>query len=251
MWRVLRKPSALFVDQDDPNAMLIYNGDDLKYMVDVSLLTNGTRYYYCVFYYDGTTWTRSAVVSATPNSTYTDDSVDVMGLVRDRLDYGLQNEITIGALTPATGHISVLNAPPVYEETNWPVVTVHMGNDADGERAIGENIFPDEFDPSTGLWNENQGWISRTQLTIVGWSLNPDERIQLRKSLQKIIIGNLQVFDNAGIFQIGFSQQDVDDLTGYNAPVYQSACVFSCQAPAGVGNSEDSIVDVTLSMTTP
>jgi hypothetical protein len=143
-----------------------------------------------------------------------------------------------------------LNAPPVFEETNWPVITVHVASDGSGERAIGDLIFPDAFDPVAGLWNESQGWLARVQLTVVGWSKNPDERIALRKALRKIVIGNLEVFDSVGMIAIDFSQSDVDELSAYPAPVYQSMCSFSCEAPAGVAVTSDLIaVSPTVTVT--
>jgi hypothetical protein len=236
-WIVLRNQSGTFADQVDPDSVQLYSGNVLTYMVDAEGLANGALYYYCVFYFDGSIWTPSAVVSATPNATYTDQSVDVLSVVRDRLDSGLQNEISLGTLTPSTGVIAVLNAPPVFEETNWPVVTVHVTTDSSGDRAIGEITMPDVFDSIGGVWDESQGWLAQVQLTIVGWSKNPDERIALRKALRKIIIGNLEVFDNVGMIHIAFSQQDVDELAAYPAPVYQSMCSFSCEAPAGVADT--------------
>jgi len=242
-WILLRNLSGAFAAQNDPSAATIFSGNGETYILDVFALVNGTRYYYGVFYFDGAAWTAGNVVSATPNVSYSDQSVDVLGIVRDRLDVGLQNEIALGTLTPACGVIAVLNAPPVFEETNWPVITVHVASDGSGERAGGDLIFPDAFDPVAGLWNESQGWLARVQLTVVGWSKNPDERIALRKALRKIVIGNLEVFDRVGMIAIDFSQSDVDELSAYPAPVYQSMCSFSCEAPAGVAVTADLLAE--------
>lgn len=250
-WILLRNLSGAFAGQNDPSAALIFSGNGETYFLDAFGLVNGTRYYYGVFYFDGGAWTPGNVASATPNVSYTDQSVDVLSVVRDRLDVGLQNEITLGTLTPACGVIAVLNAPPVFEETNWPVVTVHVTTDASGDRAIGEVLFPDAFDPVTGLWSESQGWLARVQLTIVAWSKNPDERIALRRALRKIVIGNLEVFDSVGMLNIDFSQQDVDELAAYPAPVYQSICTFSCEAPAGVADMTGQFTDAPQTTITP
>jgi hypothetical protein len=236
-WQLLRKDSDTFAGQDDPAAVCIYSGSDLTCAMDIHCLVNGTSYCYCVFYFDGASWTPSEIVTATPGSSYSDQSVDVLSIVRDRLDCGLSNEILIANLSPASGGIAVLNAPPIFEETNWPVVTVHLTSDGSGERGIGELVFPDELDPVSDVWNESQGWLARVQLAIVGWTKNPDERIALRKALRKIVLGNLEVFDGVGMVNIDFAQQDIDDLSGYPAPVYQVMCTFSCEAPAGVSQS--------------
>ena len=236
-WRLLRNDSGVFADQADTAALCIYSGGDLNCVMDAHCLVNGTQYCYCAFYFDGVSWTPSATVCATPESTYADHSVDVLSIVRDRLDCGLQIEVQLGNLSPSSGAIAVLNAPPIFEETNWPVVTVHVTSDGSGERAVGELVLPDEFDFDAAQWRESQGWLARIQLAIVAWSKNPDERIALRKALRKIVMGNLDVFDGAGMIRIDFSQQDVDELSSYPAPVYQAMCTFSCEAPAGVSQN--------------
>ena len=245
-WVVLRNTTGVFPTYNDANSALIFSGSDEMCIVDADGLSNGVLYYYQEFDFDGVNWNPGSIYSSTPNHTYTDQSVDVLSIVRSRIDYGLQNEILLGTLTPKSGVIATLNAPPMFEETNWPVVTVHVGTDASGERSIGETVFPDEFDAAGGLWGESQGWLARVQLNVVGWSKNPDERIALRKALRKIIIGNLEIFDQYGMVQVDFSQSDIDELTAYPAPVYQSACSFSCLAPAGVAINSDPISDASV-----
>jgi hypothetical protein len=251
-WILLRNVSGNFVGPTDPSATSIFDGAGQSYILDTNSLVNGTPYFYTVFYFDGTTWTQGNVATATPAASYTDQSVDVLTVVRDRLDVGLQNEVVIKALSPASGLIEVLNAPPEFEKTCWPVVTVHVATDGSGERAVGEMIFPDDLDANTGMWNESQGWLARVQLTIVGWSKNPDERIALRRALRKIVIGNLDVFDSFGMVNIDFVQQDMDELAAYSVPVYQSMCTFSCEAPAGVTDAVSSLssADPSVNLTT-
>ena len=143
------------------------------------------------------------------------------------------------------------NAPPIFDETNFPVVTVHVAVDGSGDRAIGEMPFTDEFDAVNNVWKESSGWMAHVSLTIIGWSKNPDERIALRRALRKIVIGNLEVFDNYGIILPEFSQQDVDALPPeYPAAVYESVCTFTCEAPSGVADTQpvyvaDPIVNAT------
>jgi hypothetical protein len=250
-WVILRNTTGIFPSYNDVNSVSIYEGDDETYLMDTCGLVNGTLYYYCEFYWDGTAWNATAIVSGKPNYTYTDQSVDVLTIVRDRLQYGLENEIIIGTLSPASGQIQVLNAPPIFDETNFPVVTVHVAVDGSGDRAIGEMPFTDEFDAVNNVWKESSGWMAHVSLTIIGWSKNPDERIALRRALRKIVIGNLEVFDNYGIILPEFSQQDVDALPPeYPAAVYESVCTFTCEAPSGVADTQpvyvaDPIVNAT------
>lgn len=246
-WRILRKAVNTFTGQDDPDALLVYDGTE-KSALDSELLQNGTPVFYCAFYWDGTTWTPSNVASGTANTTYSDASTDVLTVVRDRLNWGLQNEVQRGVLKPKSGSIQVLTAAPVWESTRWPLVTVHLLNEGPDERGLGELIEPDVFDGSQ--WSENEGWLASVQLAVIGWSQNPDERITLRKALRRLIVANLPVFDANGMVKVAFSQQDVDAVSGeYPAPVYQSAGTFTCVAPVIVGDQVAPITDVQVSLT--
>lgn len=248
-WRILRKVSDTFTDQSDPGALLVYEGTENAALDTVSL-QNGTPYFYRAFYWNGTVWAASASASATPNATYVDSSTDVLTIVRDRLDAGLQVEVQRQTLVPQSGSIPVLNAPPVFQDTRWPVVTVHLLVDAPAERGLGEMLEPDAFDQASGLWDESEGWLAHVQLAVIGWSQNPDERIALRQALRRLIVANLSVFDASGMIKIEFSQQDVDAVSGeYPAPVYQTAGTFTCMAPVIVGDQVDEITDVQVTGT--
>lgn len=248
-WRILRKGGDTFTDESDSSAVVAYQGSE-KVVLDAQALQNGIAAFYRSFYWDGLAWSPSATARGTPNASYQDFSPDVLSIVRDRLDAGLQVEIARGALLPTAGSIDVLNAPPVFDDTRWPVVTVHLLTQQPGERAIGEEFASDAFDPISGNWMENEGWLSRVQLAVIGWSLNPDERIELRKALLRLVVGNLSVFDSNGMVQIEFSQQDVDAISGeFPAPVYQTVGTFTCMAPVVVGDEVDPITDVTASGT--
>ncbi len=245
-WRLLRKLGDTFTGEDDTDAIVIYNGDD-KPILDTLGLVNSTLYYYRPYYFDGTTWTPGTTVTSTPAATFEDLTVDVLSLVRERLDLGLQVEIARGNLIHDDSHIQVLTAPPTTDQARWPIVTVHLHDESAAERGIGEIIGADEFDAETDEWLEKEGWLARTQLSIMGWSLNPDERIELRKALRRILLANFPIFDFAGMIQIDFSQQDTEDFESFGAPVYQVLCTLSCLAPSQVGfRVHEVITDVTL-----
>lgn len=244
MWRVLRKGADTFVDQDDPDAFRVCEGDE-KSFVDFEYLQNGSVYHYRAFYWNGMDWTASASATGTPNATYEDCSTDALVVVRDRINAGLQAEVARGTLRPKSGSIQVLTAPPVMEDVRWPLVTVQLVNEGPGERGIGEILEPDEFDGIGYDWSDNEGWLARVQLAITAWSMNPDERITLRQVLRRLVVANLPVFDDAGIQQVEFSQQDFDAVGGeYPAPVYQSMGTFNCLAPVSVGGDVPAIRDV-------
>lgn len=244
-WRILRKGADTFTGVNDPTAVVVYQGSE-QVVLDAQSLQNGVLAYYRAFYWNGSAWTASATAIGTPNASYQDLSPDVLSIVRDRIDAGIQVEVARGALQPTSGSISVLSAPPVYEDTRWPVISVHLISEAPSDRMIGEMFTDDVFDAVSGIGTESEGWLARTQLTVIGWSQNPDERIAMRQVLRRLIVANLPVFDSAGMVQIEFSQQDIDAVSGeYPAPVYQTVGTFTCMAPVVVGDPAAApIVDV-------
>lgn len=245
LWRILRKETNDIANEADPAARRIYEGDD-KSALDSQVLVNGTTYYFRAFYWNGTVWSGTTSVSAVPAASYADASTDVLSVVRDRLDYGLQVEVARGVLIPESGGIVVLNAPPLWEEIRWPLVTVHLQSEARFVSGLGEMIDADDFDTLAGDWQGTEGWMAKVTLAICGWSQNPDERVELRKALRRIIVANLPVFDEHGIVNIDPQMQDMDSVSGeYPANVYQSLCTFTCVAPVRVVSRGDAIADVT------
>jgi hypothetical protein len=233
--RVLRKLADTFTGYNDPNAFVVYAGLE-GFALDFESLSNGTPYFYHSYSYDGSAWTDGdpgGSSTATPAATNAETGPDPLSLVRDRLAVGLAAEVAAGNLSPQSGLIQVLTAPPLFESTSWPLVTVHLRSDAPEVRGIGELDVPDYFDPVTGSWNISEGWLAAVQLDIIGWVVaNPDERIALRKAIKKILQGNLPVFDQAGMVLIQFSATDVEDFESYASPVYQTVYSFSCLAPS-------------------
>lgn len=241
--RLLRKVADTFAGQDDAGALLVSDVLE-RTALDMVGLVNGTLYYYRPYYWIAGAWSAGTTVTATPSATYADRGGDVLSLVRERIDLGLQVELARGTLAHEFGHIPVLTAPPIFEDTRWPIVTVHLQNEAPGERGVGEMPFPDEFDGDAGQWHESEGWLARVQVLIMGWSLNPDERIELRKALRRIVIANLTIFDFAGMIEVVFEQQDTEDFGSYSVPVYQVMSTLSCLAPVLVGSNVGAIEDV-------
>jgi hypothetical protein len=247
-WALLRNTTGTFVGPVDALSTLVYAGDQATYVVDVKKLINGQTYSYCLFStLDGENWTASAVFTGVPNAIYGDQSVDAMTIVRDRMADGMAVEVSRATLTPHTGQILVLNAPPAFDDSRWPMVSVHVTSDGPAERGIGESIGSDDFDPESGMWKEGEGWMANTVLAIVGWSKNADERIALRQAMRRLIIANLPVFDGLGMLRIDISQSDQDYVSGeYPAPIFSTVCSFSCLAPAYVTDEVPVVTEVTL-----
>lgn len=244
LWKVLRKVADNFTGADDPDAFLAYQGTE-KYFVDAEYLPNEVMQFYKPYYSsdNGITWVPGATRSGTPTADYQDFSTDVLGIVRQRLEDGLKVECDRGNFQPEHGYIQVFTAPPSLErDLRLPLVTVHLENESPAERGIGEELDVDEFDAVGNDWSDSQGWLASVTLTIIGWSLNSDERIELRKAIRRIIVGNLEVFSNDGVSQVDFSLNDVDAVNGeYPAPIFQVMCNFTCIAPVRVGGRVDAI----------
>lgn len=240
-WRVLRKNADNFTGYNDTDAFIAYEGN-ADIIVDARMLVNGQLYYYKAYYRIGNTWQASITATGMPLAFYDDASTDVLGLLRDRLDYGFRVEVERGVITHEYGAIPVLTAPPVFEDTRWPCVTVHLQSESPAAHGIGETLIPDAFDDENESWAIHEGWLASVQIQIVTWSLNPDERIEMRKAVRRIIQANLPLFDQEGMATIEISQQDVEDFTSYQAPVYQSMCNFSCIAPAQIRIVDPNIV---------
>lgn len=250
-WRILRKSADTFTGPDDTSAYLVSENDAVS-VVDSTGLINGATYFYREYDWNGTAWVDSGVsVSASPSATYHDYTTDVVSIIRERIALGLQIEIQRGNLQHEQNKIPVLIASPTFEDTKWPVVTIHVQNDSDGHRFIGEMAEPDWFDAQDFEWVGYEGWLSRVQLTIGGWSLNPDGRMALRKAIKRILIANLPVFDAAGLYEVTFSQQDHDEFQAYSAPVYQVLTQFSCLARSAVSSVDGAIREVVTTASVP
>lgn len=243
---VLRKATNDISGPADTGAKVVHDSRDTDVVSALDIgAVNGTTFYYRDYHHDGATWVDGGVTLAGMSaSTYVDESADPLSLVRDRLAAGLAVEVQRGNLMHETGAIPVLTAPPVFEETRWPVVTIHLQDESPAERFLGETYGADTTDGTD--WAEREGWLGKQSLDIMGWSLNPDERVELRKALRRILVGNLPVLDAQGLTSVDIRFSDMEDFESYNAPVYQVRATLSANFPVQVGGSVPAIVDITV-----
>lgn len=248
-WRILRKGADDFSGPEDASAVVVYEGDD-KVVLDTHFLKNGVAAFYRPFYWIDGAWVAGPTASGTPVASYVDASTDVLTIVRQRLEEGFAEEVRRKALHNDLGYVQVFTAPPqVSDNLRFPLVTVELMSERPSERGIGEDVIGDEFDAIGADWGDNEGWLADVSLQIVCWSLNPDERIEIRKALRRLIVGNLPVFDNAGMVRIGLDMSDADMLNGeFGAPLYQCVATFTCQAPVIVRSEVGSITDVEVEL---
>ncbi|EAB4417297.1 hypothetical protein D7B12_17860 [Salmonella enterica] len=241
-WHVLRNTSPDFT-----SAPIVYTGTD-EAIVDVQGLLNETKYFYQVEYrlQDGRLIT-GGTNHGTPASKYEDYTTDVLELLRLRLEAGLMEEVKRGHLYSELGYIQVLAAPPSMQNNlTFPLVTLLLENESPSERSIGDLIDDEGFDEEAHEWIEQAGWMADVTVSITGWSLNPTERIDLRKAIRRIIVANFTVLAAHGILLPNLSLTDADAVSGeFDAPLYLVNGDFTCQAPVRVGlRSDASVIDV-------
>jgi hypothetical protein len=246
--RVLRKGSDTFTDQDDPNALVAFEGDS-KNFVDVVALQNEVMAFYCPFYWDGATWTAGDTVNGTPAATYEDQSQDIVKFLRERLEAGMLVEVVRGNFTPDLGYIQVYTAPPAMsQDLHFPLLTLELDSAHPADRAVGEYIGPDFLDDDEG--DESEGWLEKNSVSVLAWSLNSSERIELRNAMRRVLLANLPVLDAHGYQQVSFSFTDINAINGeFGPPVYQVLCNFNCLSTARVTNRVGVIGEIDVSVT--
>lgn len=240
---LLRRTSGVFTGPDDPAALVVADLAEIPepcVLSDTLDLANGTNYIYRAYYNGDQDLYDDA--SATPQASYQDVGVDVVSLLLERLRLGLAVEVDRGTLRPKTGSIAVQNATPLWDETAFPVVTVQLTQAAPDTRALGEVI--DAGVELSTAYLDGEGMLDRVRVALVGWSLNPDERIALRRAVRRILNANLPVFEDAGILAPEWSQRDQDEMQAYNIPVYQTLTEFSCLVVEGVESETANVTAV-------
>lgn len=252
-WRILRRTADAFTGAADAGAVVVADQCTDNSVLDAAGLVNGTPYFYRDYAWNGSAWIDPGMsVSATPGASYADDGIDPQSFVRERIELGMAVEVGRGMLQPTTGKVQVLTAPfALADNLSLPAISVHMDSTAPAVRALGEDVGGDDADLATGAIGESEGWLARMTLAVVGVSLNPDERISLRRALRRVIIGNLQVFDSIGMIEIEFSQSDTEDFTQDGTPLYYSRGSLTFQAPAFITASAPPVSGATVTVTTP
>lgn len=245
-WRILRKGSETIAAHDDATALLVYEGDE-RVVLDAEHLLNDVMQFYRVFYtLDGSTWTPSAHAHGTATANYVEHTTDVMSKMRERLEAGLRVECERGNFATELGYIQVYTAPPTMEQgLRFPLVTLHLEDESAAERGLGDDMGIDVFDSVGFDWDESEGWLANVRLMIIGWALNSDERLELRKAIRRLVVANLSVFASYGWVTPALSQQDLDAVSGeYSSPMYQVMSTFTCIAPVIVGGAVDAIREI-------
>jgi hypothetical protein len=227
-WRLVRSlslaPGAAFqvIDAGEAGVSVVIDSDNLL---------NGQSYCYTLLVSSGGEWVADGEgICVSPSVTVDSVAVDPLSIVRERIAAAITADISSGRLHHKDGRVRVLNAPPQFENVNFPVIVCQLVADEPDLRGLGD-MFPDLIG-SDGVFEEFSGWLSRVTINIGGWSLNPDQRIALRHAIKRAIIGNLPVFHAAGLNEVAVSFSDSDDFNSFDAPVYTTMARFTCLAPS-------------------
>lgn len=242
-WRLLRRDVENFSGPDDPLALRVYEGTE-KAVTDFRGLLNAEQVFYQLYILVNGVWSASGpIASGVPGAPLVDLGLDVIDLLRDRLEDGFKVYVDRGEIRHDRGFVPVMKASPQVEEAPLPLVTVHLQNQNAEIRGVGEVSGLDHYDEDADLWLSVEGGFDRVTVTIVCWSINSDLRIIMRKALRAILQGNLSVFDAAGLITPSWSMQDMEDYQTYQVPMFQTICTFDCLAPASVQHTTPPIVE--------
>lgn len=229
--RIIRRWEPLFEGPDDPQAVVVYEGGPRVGAVDWRGLANGVPVYYAAYWWDGAAWHGPSTAEGTPAAEVGGPHPDVLDLVRERLESGLNALVTAGYLRHPRGAFTVLTAPPQLEDVAFPIVAVQLEQDSSDQQFIG-GFLGEEAVPGGTM--SGTGWLSRVSIQVGAWSLNPDERRLLRRALTETVIRNLDLFGVLGVVQVDYSSGDDEDFQSYAAPLYRVTGRMTCLAPAWI-----------------
>lgn len=235
-WRLLRKESPDITSPDDPSAFVVHDGAE-RFLTDARLLVNGVTYHYALYGWDGTQWLSPATGFVTPQSLFTDPTIDAQELVRERIDVTLHAMMARGLVALSKPSVPVMSIPFYQQGTDLPVVTVLFGGGSPAAHALGNMVGSDEFDGTEFVGMS--GWHQSVSLEISAWSLNAQERNALRVALTACVTANLDIFESLGLSLVELqSVQDSEDFQSMNVPVYQTVLRLGCQVVVAVTDVE-------------
>lgn len=222
--RVLRRDDGLPPESlDDPVAVPVYGGDPVRSFVDWEAVPSGVDLVYRAWWRVAGQWTDGGAKKVRADPYFIDRSIEPLLVVRDRVDLGLRAVVERGQIHPRSGSIPVLIASPLIDDVPMPVVTVHLESESPEATPIGSTLSEIGDEPAFGH-------LSRFSIKVIGWSLNVDERLVLRRALLSILMANRDVFEEAGMTELDVSFADMEDFMSYSAPVYQAVGTVSCVA---------------------
>ena len=251
-WCVLRRADQIPTGPTDAAAVVVRAMSVEQEVLDVCGLQNGQFYYYGIFYGAAGAWTGEVdTPSAVPAIGYQGAGPDPLSIMRDRLEAGFANEIALGYLTPSSGELAVHTAPFwLRDGFAFPGCSVHLNSSAPAEHVVGQELLEPTLNPDLTS-TESTGWIARTVLDVVAMSLNGDERLDIRKSLTRILQVNTTLFEELGLFDIEVAQSDTEQFAENQAPLFVTTAQLTCFHLSGVAVTRPTYSSLSLSISLP
>ena len=244
--RVCRRYDDAFADVPEAEDGFVVNDSALTGALDWRGVIPGVEHWYAAFYLGPDGWTRSEPKAVTPTAETHAPYIDSLDVIRERVEIGLRALVDADILTHPRGHFAVLTAPPQFEDIIFPAVAVQLDQASPEEQFVGGFLGEELLDD--GDIRDFSGWRSRYTVEIGAWSLNPDERRLLRRSLRDIIIANRDVFDVLGLQELTVSMSDSEDFQSYASPLYMSVLRCMYAAPDIIHSDSGAIADIPISI---
>lgn len=240
-WRLLRKVTDDFIDENDTGAFQVYEGT--KHVVlDTTGIVNGVTYYYKSFEYVDNSWLATDSISSKSEYTVISVGIEPQMLLLERLKVGLAAEILAGTLNNTNGTIDVIMGPPPADYPRFPVVSLDVIEDKASNYFLATEYLDEHQDPKDYL--ESYGWVADIGLRICYYALNPDERIAGRLALIRIIQSNIPLMEQYGFMNASLSVFDHQNFGEYNAPVYYARAVLNGQYMSGIARDVKEITEI-------
>ena len=255
---ILRKIGAI-TGPTDATATVAFDGsgraadrdrEETRWLLDYQGLVNGSAYTYAIYAYDAVrTYSTPRTATATPAISYTYRTFDLKTFLVERLKVFLREALVRDALRLKTGvqDIDVFSGTPAPGiKFKMPAVTVHRDEDRQDQESIGHDIGPDEWEESSALWVTREGVYFAQQVTVLGWTLNPEERDALYGSLKECLVVHAhELLETGEAAQFSVGGRDAEELAAYDAPVYFAVFNVSCLALVQWFGSAPPLRDVT------
>lgn len=239
---------------DDEPFLLGYDGARrglTDFGTSLNPLVDDLEYFYGVFSQDSAgDWSAAAAASVTPKTKIELYAIDPQQIVVQRLEEKILRLLKADDLLPENQQrfgfrreilpqgIRVIDAFPFEGGPKWPVVSVHVEKDVYEEAFLGQagvqsvGDFPDHHD-------ENRAGVFDSELAILGWTLNKEERAKVRVLLKAAIYEDLRFYERVGLQQLAIvGPADAEDFT-LGAPIYNVVISLSCKVLAQTVVRED------------
>jgi|GEM_PF-5603228 len=253
---ILRKLTNNIAGPTDPGATLVYTGpgwpnDEFRAIINPYPVTGETRYrwvmdtvglawattyYYAIYAANLPETDLSAKISgkAVVPDAATFEEVDVIGVLMDYLPSYLARTIAQGALRVKTEvtTIPVTDGPPLLDNIAFPVVSLHLEQDATNNFGLGDRVGSAG---QTGGIVTRRGYLSSQNLKIIGWAGdNPEVRRSLYRAIKAALTAGRPTLGAYGVINPSLTGAYMEDFESYDMPMFFGVFTLSYTLPTCV-----------------